>query len=127
DISQDAEQRPRRADSLHTPVAAQDDRLHVTAQRNRQTRSPFVQTQPHVAHGAEPLRARLTKKRIVQQTQNLPRTSLMHRDGSDAVTSQAGKDGGLRPFAADVTYDGGPSTISGLEDVVEVASHFIPL
>src|SRR6266542_157803 len=99
----------------------------MAGRADRQTGSAVMWLQPHVAHRAEHVVGALLHDRLIQMPEDAARLSLLQRHGSQRVTSEAGDDGCLHPFPADISDDQGPRPVSRVERVVEVPSDLVAL
>src|SRR5665809_142397 len=78
-----------------------------------------------VEDGAESLRG-VTETGLIQCVKHRHGRSRAYCGSLDGVARKGGDRRGLSPLAADVTDYYGPPAARGLEDIVEVAPHFLP-
>src|SRR5665809_148864 len=78
-----------------------------------------------VEDGAESLRG-VTEQSLIQCVKHRHGRSRAYCGSLDGVARKGGDRRGLSPLAADVTDYYGPPAARGLEDIVEVAPHFLP-
>ena len=113
------------SDLLDPPIATEEQRQRMPADRAGQAKAAAVSVQAGVDDRAQLSRGRLAVKCVVEHGQRAARTVAVRCPGPQRVAHQTGHGRRSGALAAHVADDHHPAGVAGLEHVVEVATDLI--